>query len=88
MIIYKTMRISVEKKQTKSYKEITVKRPQVRDFIEAKRITGSDDEFENACALASVLCSFDGDRLTFEDIKLLPMSDFLQLQNALNGVLK
>lgn len=67
-------------KGTMRYKTVEVREPLVEDVIEAQKY---ENDTESAVALIAQICTFDGKNLTMEDVQKLPLSDFLDLQNAL-----
>ena len=69
-----------ESTSKQSYKNIEVREPLVEDFLEAQKY---GDNARMSMALVSQICTFDGKRLTMEEVERLPLSDFLELSAEL-----
>lgn len=67
----------------KKFQEITIRKPKVKDFIKAERITGTTEGLEYAVALISQICLFDGKKIPPEEIEEMEGTDFLQLSGVL-----
>ncbi|MCT4638952.1 MAG: phage tail assembly protein [Bacteroidales bacterium] len=79
------MKITVAKDE-KNYKEVVIRKGTVEDIIRAAQLAGSTaGEVEQTAALLSVLATFDGQQIPYEEVKKLPFADFLQLQEALTS---
>lgn len=77
------MNITIKKSDVKEYQNIEVREPKVSDFLEAERIAGKSEGVAFLTALTASICTFDGLRLTYEDVQGLPVSSFLELQKTL-----
>ncbi|MEG1649955.1 MAG: phage tail assembly protein, partial [Rikenellaceae bacterium] len=60
--------------------KVVVREPLVDDMFEIEKYGGN---IEKATAMIALLCTFDGRQLTQEEVRRLPLSDFLDLQNEL-----
>ncbi|WP_294592841.1 phage tail assembly protein [uncultured Rikenella sp.] len=75
------IKITVEKNPGKlAIKNVTVREPLVEDLLEAQKF---QDNARMSMALISQICTFDGRRLTLEELEQLPLSDFLELSAEL-----
>ena len=75
------MKISIEKSTDKlEFKNVTVREPLVADFLEAQKF---EDNSRISMALISQICTFDGKKLTMEELEQLPLSTFLELSTEL-----
>lgn len=77
------MNIIKEESTHKKFKEVTIRRPKVKDYITAERIAGNNEGIKYSVALMSQICVFDGNRLPPEEIEEMDGIDFLELSNAL-----
>lgn len=77
------MKITKEKNELKSYKDVKIRKPKVGDYILAERIAGNNDGIKYSVALISQICIFDGEKLPPEEIEKMDGIDFLELSNAL-----
>lgn len=59
---------------------VEVREPLVEDIIESQK---HDGDTKQAAALISQICTFDGKRITMEEVQKLPLTLFLELQAAL-----
>lgn len=75
------MKITIEKSAGKrKVKEVKVNEATVQDIIDASRIAGGMNEgMSFMAALVAQICTFDGEQLTYEDVRTLPASIFLEL---------
>lgn len=75
------MKITIEKSTDKlEIKNVTVREPLVEDFLEAQKY---EDQTKISMALISQICTFDGKKLTMEELEKLPLSSFLELSAGL-----
>ena len=79
------MKITVKKSEKKEYSEVILREPTGNDLLEAHRIAGSDEGMPLVAAMLSQIATFDGQRLTYEDIKMLPLTLFLELATELTA---
>lgn len=61
---------------------VSVREPLVEDMIEAQKY---GDNTQMSAALISLICTFDGKRLTMEEVARLPLTTFLDLSAALTS---
>lgn len=73
------MKIKINKTEQR-FKTIEVREPLVEDLIEAQK---HEDDIEATAALMAQICTFDGKTLTMEDVRKMPVPDFLELQGEL-----
>ncbi|MBN1112573.1 MAG: phage tail assembly protein [Bacteroidales bacterium] len=79
------MKITVAKTE-KEYNEVVIRKGTVEDIIRANQLAGSEaTESENTAALLSIIATFDGKQIPYEEVKRLPFSDFLELQEAITS---
>ncbi|GHV02966.1 hypothetical protein FACS1894159_11910 [Bacteroidia bacterium] len=71
------MEIKIVKSESERYKTIEVREPLVEDMVEARKF---GDEISAASALIAQICTFDGKKITMEDVQKLPLTIFLDLQ--------
>lgn len=77
------MKITIEKSTDKlEIKNVTVREPLVEDFLEAQKY---EDQTKMSMALISQICTFDGKKLTMEELEKLPLSSFLELSTELTA---
>ena len=75
------MKITIEKSTDKlEIKNVTVREPLVEDFLEAQKY---EDQTKMSLALISQICTFDGKKLTMEELEKLPLATFLELSTEL-----
>lgn len=75
------MKITIEKSTDKlEIKNVTVREPLVEDFLEAQKY---ENNTQMSMALVSQICTFDGKKLTLEEIEKLSLSTFLELSTEL-----
>lgn len=80
------MKITIKKTETKKeYEEVIMREPTAGDILEAQRIAGSPEGLPLTVALLSLIATFDGQKLTYEDIKLMPMPLFFELAGELTA---
>lgn len=77
------MDIIFEETTIKSFNEIKIRKPVVKDLVVAERIAGSMEGLNYALALISQVATFDGEKLPPEEIHNMGTEDFLQLSEAL-----
>ena len=74
------MKITVNKSVSKQgIKEVVVNEATVQDVIDASRLAGMTEGVAFMAALMAQICTFDGKKLTYEDIAALPSSVFFEL---------
>lgn len=77
------MKITIAKSENAlQFKEVTVREPLVEDLMEAQKY-GSDTQ--TSAALVAQICTFDGKRLTMEEVARLPLNSFLELSATLTS---
>ncbi len=64
-------------------KEVEIRDALVEDLIAAERIAGSPQGFHFLLAVISLVATFDGKTLVFEDLERLKGRDFLDLTEEL-----
>lgn len=65
------------------FKELTYREVTFEDMLQAQRISGENDGNAFKLAIVAQTCTFDGKQVTYEDLKALRWSDFLELQGLL-----
>lgn len=84
------MEIKVNKgKAKRAIKEIVINEVTVQNMIDASRLASTSDGPAFMAALISQICTFDGNKLTYEEVTELSASTFLELSATLatSGVL-
>ncbi|MEG0518321.1 MAG: phage tail assembly protein [Bacteroidales bacterium] len=74
----------IKTENTLKVNEVTLREPLAEDILEAQKFAG-DGDAAVTLALLSQICQFDGKRLTVEDLRKMPMRDFLGLSSALEA---
>lgn len=78
------MKIEVKKTEgVLHFDNIEVRTAEVKDIINAQRASGATEGAAYSAALLSEICTFDGKKLTCEDLGRMSMADFLDLQTEL-----
>lgn len=78
------MEIKINKGKAKGgIKEVVVNEITVQSMVDASRMAATSDGPAFMAALLSQVCVFDGKQLTYEEVKDLPASVFLELLAAL-----
>ncbi len=78
------MEIKINKGKGKgSFKQIVVNEITVQSMVDASRLSSASDGPAFMAALLSQVCVFDGKQLTYEEVKDLSASVFLELLAAL-----
>ena len=67
-------------------RNVKIKDGKGKDLLNAQKVAKSTDEI--TYALLAELCEFDGQKLVFEDILELPITDVINLQTAVSGKLQ
>ena len=62
------------------FENIEAREALIGDMLNAQRASGESEGVGFNSALAAEICTFDGKKLTFEDLKEMKASDFLSLQ--------
>lgn len=62
------------------FENIEAREALVQDMLNAQRASGEPEGVAFNTALAAEICTFDGKKLTFEDLAQMKASDFLSLQ--------
>ena len=63
-----------------SFENIEAREALVEDMLNAQRASGESEGVGFNMALAAEICTFDGQKKTFEDLRKMRASDFLSLQ--------
>ncbi len=80
------MKITVKKNENPlSFKEVEAREALVEDMINAHRISGETEGPAFNCALVASICTFDGKKVTAEDLAKMNSGDFLGLQLELTS---
>jgi len=78
------MKIEVKKTEgVLHFEKVEVRTAEVQDIINAQRSTGATEGAAYTTALMAEICTFDGKKLTYEDLRRMSMADFLDLQTEL-----
>jgi hypothetical protein len=67
------------------FKELGYREVTFEDMLQAQRISGESDGNGFKLAIMAQVCTFDGKLVTYEDLKALRWSDFLELQGMLGN---
>jgi methyl coenzyme M reductase alpha subunit len=67
------------------FKELGYREVTFEDMLQAQRISGENDGNGFKLAIMAQVCTFDGKQVTYEDLKALRWSDFLELQGMLGN---
>ena len=68
------------------FENIEAREALVQDMLNAQRASGESEGVAFNTALAAEICTFDGKKLTFEDLTKMKASDFLSLQLDLTSL--
>lgn len=80
------MKVTVNKAENPlSFENIEAREALVEDMLNAQRASGESEGVGFNMALAAEICTFDGKKLTFEDIRKMKATDFLSLQLELSS---
>lgn len=63
-----------------SFENVEAREALVEDMLNAQRASGESEGVGFNMALAAEICTFDGQKKTFEDLRKMRASDFLSLQ--------
>lgn len=74
----------IKSDNTLKVNEVTLREPLAEDVLEAQKYS-SEGEAAVTLALMAQISTFDGKRLTIEELKKLSMTDFLALSTTLAG---
>lgn len=74
----------IKSENTLKINEVTMREPLAADILEAQKFAGEGDAAVSLALMAQI-CEFDGKKLTIEDLKKLPVNDFLDLSTTLAG---
>lgn len=77
------MNLITEKIESRTFNEIKMVTPLVKDLITAERIAGNATGLNYALTLVSQVATFDGEKLPPEELHNLSAADFLKLSKAL-----
>lgn len=72
-----------ESKTTLQFTNVTARKVEAGDMLTAQRISGANEGNAFTLAIIAQVCTFDGKKLTYEDLQHLPFEDFLELQSQL-----
>lgn len=77
----------LENKNEQAFKDVQLRPPNVGDMIQAERIAGNGaSAMQQSAALLSLVGTFDGKKVVMEELLKMDLSDFLELQEAANGL--
>jgi len=80
------MKITVKKTEKPLvFKNVEAREALVEDLLTAHRVSGEMEGPAFNCALTASICTFDGKKLTFEELQKMPSADFLELQLELTS---
>jgi len=75
------MKITVNKTEKHlTFENIEAREALVEDMLNAQRASGESEGVAFNMALTAEICTFDGQKKTFEDLRKMRASDFLSLQ--------
>lgn len=75
------MKVTVKKNDNPlKVENVEAREALVEDMLNAQRASGESEGVGFNTALAAEICTFDGKKLTFEDLRLMPAQDFLSIQ--------
>lgn len=78
------MKVTVKKSASPlKFKTVEAREALVEDMLNAQRASGSAEGIEFNAALVAEICTFDTKKLTVEDLRKMPATDFLELQTEL-----
>lgn len=81
------MKVSLKKADNPlSFENVEAREALVEDMLNAQRASGENEGIGFNMALAAEICTFDGKKLTFEDLHKMKASDFLSLQLDLTAL--
>jgi methyl coenzyme M reductase alpha subunit len=70
-------------KSTLHFTNVVARKVEAGDMLTAQRISGANEGNAFTLAIIAQVCTFDGKKLTYEDLQHLPFEDFLELQSQL-----
>ena len=80
------MKVTVKKSEgLLKFENVEAREALVEDMLNAQRASGETDGIGFNMALMGEICTFDGKKLTFEDLRKLPATDFLSVQIELSS---
>ncbi len=80
------MKITVKKSEDLlTFKKVEAREALVEDMLNAYRVSNEMEGPGFNCALISQICTFDGKKLTYEDVQKMASGDFLELQLELTS---
>lgn len=75
------MKVTVKKQENSlTFENIEAREALVEDMLNAQRVSGEAEGAAFNAALVAEICTFDGKKLTWEDVQKMRASDFLSLQ--------
>ena len=78
------MKVTVKKNEKSlKFKDVEAREAVVEDMLNAQRASGEVEGVGFNMAIVAEICTFDGKKLTMEDLRKMPATDFLQLQTEL-----
>ncbi len=78
------MKVTVKKQENRlEFKNVEAREALVEDMLNAQRSSGEIEGVAFSMGLMAEICTFDGKKLTVEDLRKLPATDFLSLQTEL-----
>lgn len=81
------MKVTVKKNENPlKFENIEAREALVEDMLNAQRASGESEGVGFNMALMAEICTFDGKKLTYEDLRQMPASDFLSLQIELTSL--
>lgn len=75
--------IDVQETTSLKFNRVEFRKVRVQDLNRAERIAGSSEGMRYTAAILSLVCTFDGQKKTMEDLEAMEASDFLQLSRKL-----
>jgi hypothetical protein len=80
------MKVTVKKSEDHpTFENIEAREALVEDMLNAQRASGESEGVGFNMALAAEICTFDGKKLTYEDLRKVRATDFLSLQLELTS---
>lgn len=78
------MKVTVKKQENPlRFENVEAREALVEDMLNAQRSSGELEGVAFSMGLIAEICTFDGKKLTMEDIRKMPATDFLSLQTEL-----
>ena len=78
------MKVTVKKQEhSLKFENVEARESLVEDMLNAQRASGEMEGIGFSMGLIAEICTFDGKKLTIEDLRKMPATDFLSLQTEL-----